>query len=425
MSILVYNSVALPYGLTTDFRHDAVYDEVGGVDRCLSRYDITVQGVINRNYLPQLAPDVTNGDSLNAAGVERVLRNRLMKPRQALSFKFNGTEMVPRKQPGNPTRSVVDARNGPQPQSLVFFELTNETFFFHYRILAHYLEAVSEVNSQGTVSYRNAGNVLYNRWDETASIDACNYTKKTRRGKFMIRSDNTDGLMADEVRSKMAVVSVPFGFNRESAEYRVTPDGLAVEYTIVDQEVFKQPPPPAFKAEGEYLETATRGGMHRFGECRLRLEGSKISKQAELIVMAVTIATAKVKLRAAEIGGSRVIAFPEHMAVRVGMWQNYVDCVCRVMYQGHDGRVAGWAGFTKMNTIVPFCEGVDLPPPGYLDRGTAGLLMQAAAYYDPTLAGQKLGPPRAYDGENVATTRGDKQVNLPGHDIGSAGKFPE
>src|SRR5690606_15107838 len=114
---------------------------------------------------------------------------------------------------------------------------------------------------------------------EIIEIDDRNYSRRTREGKYRIRSDNFQGQIADQFRRDLAVVSIPNGFLRKSAKYTQTPDGLGLEYHIVDEEVYKPPPAPAFKAQGSYTEEVTRGGVNRYCEVNVRLEGDKITDQ--------------------------------------------------------------------------------------------------------------------------------------------------
>jgi hypothetical protein len=79
-------------------------------------------------------------------------------------------------------------------------------------------------------------------------IDKFMASTRTRSGTFIIRSDNAERITADQIRTQMAVLGVPNGFQRESATYTQSTDGLSIKYDIVDKEYFKAPPQDAFEA---------------------------------------------------------------------------------------------------------------------------------------------------------------------------------
>lgn len=386
MSTLRYNNITLPYVVMNDYTQEATYDDMGGTGFYLTRFDITCQTVLNSAYLRDIAPDLLsagNPVTTNAADIMDAIRSRLLQPRKLLSIKTNGVELIPKVATNTGT---VDSRNGPQPQSCVIVQLTNVTFLCVYHIVAYYWEK-TDVDPNGSPIVRNlpANTVLYNRWSETADIDNCNYTKRTREGKIIIRSDNRQGIIADQVREQMAVLGVFKGFIRESAQYTVAPDGLALQYRIVDREVFKKPPVPAFEASGEYVENTTRAGAVRYGSVRVRLKGQKTTDQAQLIVTAVNVGMSKLNLN-----GARNIL--ESASVYVDLYDNVVEFNARMMFKpGTKGsakrRIKGCATLAAGDemTKTPFSDGEPFYLPEPMTRGTAGLLLQAAAYYDPNL----------------------------------------
>ncbi len=432
MSILSYNSVILPYAETTSFLKIPVGDDVSNTDWHLTRYEISVNCVINSNYLEQLGVLIVNGNPStdNSAAIMLAVRNKLMQRRRSLSFKFNGFELIPREQTGLPATAFVDADNGPIPQSCQIFQLTDVTFFIAYTIHASYWENNNVVAVAGglpTVSNDRGNNVLYNRWTETADINNLQYTTRIREGKYKIRSDNFEGKVPDEIRNDFANVSIPSGFLRESSSYTITADGLAIQYRVVDKEQFKLPPEPAFKADGEYIETGTNQAATRVGRCRVRLEGSKIVPQAKLVQKAVSLAASKVLQAGAVLNNtpqgldftgaigiqstSKGFANLKSVVVAVGMWENWVECSIEVLLRQKQQRLAGTTLVNPLLVNVPFVDnGIARDSHReYKLRGTASILLQAAAYYDPSIVKNMM------DGE---------QMNV-GREPGRAARFPE
>lgn len=391
MSILTYNGIVLPYNFTTSFRQEAVRDDMGDTDWIYTKYDITSQGVLTANYLNVISADISNqgGNVRSPADIQAYIRSKLLAHRKSLSLKFNNAELIPQETGGAGT---VDVANGPKPLYCDIQNLTNQSFLLTFRITAAYWENMTpgQIPPQN-----NSGNtVLFNRWTETVDIDNANYSRRTREGKYQIRSDNVQSVIADQIRSSFAIVGVPEGFLRDSSTYTTTADGLAVQYRVVDREVFKLPPIPAFEADGEYVETAVRGAK-RYGEVWVRLKADKTTNQAVLLQTCLGVALAKLRTNP---NAGAVFNFLESAAVKVKLYENEVEVRARSYMKPQTtpdgtGRIAGAWGFDTQNmTITPGSEQGQTTQPPYKDRGTASMLLQAAAYWDPSLASTLFNP---------------------------------
>jgi hypothetical protein len=431
VSVVSYNGITLPYAYATQFRKIPVRDPQGDTDWCKLRFEISVQCLVNVNYLPLMAPDLiehrtapVNGVT-NAAAVLTQIRDRLLTHRKRLSYTFNGVEMIPKIQEGN--EGSVDAENGPKPQDCRILWLTSETFIIIFSIVAHYWESrggqvVRSLNVPGN-------NVLYNRWTETAEIDHANFVRRVREGTYAIRSDNVDGVIADQIRSDLAVVGVPKGFLREMSKYTVTEDGLRLKYHVTDKEQFRMPPSPAFKAKGHYYETLGRTGAKLWGQVYVALEGDKLTSQASLMTKAVSVGMSYLTKRMDAIGTSFQVV--ENAGAKIEFYENKVEFSCRVyMSRTPAGMSFEFLGGKNNNTLggnfpitilggayvgVPGSEpGTDYTPQ-YLDRGTAGssgpgkigqgLLLRSCAYYDPALRNNRFDPERGQyeQGKEIGT----------------------
>jgi hypothetical protein len=409
MSFVTYNGVALPYPFHTQFSQEPVYDEVGQTDQTLMRYNIRVNTIVHADYLPMLAPELINNAgakaTLNPAMIMAVVRNNLRQPRKTLSVICNGEELIPQRQRGDET-TTVDARNGPLPQTVDIQQLTNESFLVTFHVIAHYYERIDvnpEVVEDGDgnpiphVLNLPGNTVIYNRWTESVDLDRCMFSTRTREGTFAIRSDNFEGLTADLLRPRMGVLGVPPGFRRDSAHYTARPDGLAIGYRIVDKELFKMPPSPAYEADGDYSMSTTNHGAQCWGDAWCRLKGAKTTPQHLLIIVAVAVVATKLRVGSGILfaGQVAVPTFLEQFSVQVGLYENWVMVRGRARYGARKkGRVNGIFGMDwNAMAISPFTTG-SIPAQGapteWLHRGTAGILLQAAAYYDPSLIGTQI-----------------------------------
>lgn len=418
MSQIIYNGITIPYAFHTYFQQEVVYDDMGGTDWTCTKFDIEIQAVINSDYANMIYPAL-EGITDNPAVFMKAIRTALLRPRRQLQVTFNGVDLIPAATGGPGT---VDVKNGPQPKHCNITQLTNTTFLVTYRIVAHYWENNSVdpfANDPPDIVTNAAGNsILFNRWTESVEIDGLGYTKRIREGKFVIRSDNQGSLIADQLRSQMAVVGVPAGFLRESARYTVSADGLAIMYNIVDQEVFKNPPFPAFKATGTYTETSPLNGVMRILECQLRLEGPKNVPQAQLVSRAIAIVMSKIGEQSQILNPlSPSETIPIHQGVRVGMYENWVEVTVRVKVPVTQERTNNINFNLARMVYTPgsdasFAGGPGAPTPAYSDRGTGVQLIQAAAYYDPNIVAAVLDK-----------TTG--QLNPPGLEVGQAGANQE
>lgn len=425
MALLTYNGISLPYSTVLNFRNEAVPDEVSRTDFILTRYDIRVECLIMAEAIDMVAPDL-EFDVRDPATIIFSIEKKLMQYRRSLSFKFNDVEFIP--QP-NGVAGTVDSMNGPVPQSFTYVRLTNTTWVCQFHVIAHYRLNPTVTVAGSTVTNENLpGNViLYNRWDEKVSIDANQYTRKVRSGKFMIRSDNLQGMLADQARSQMAVVGVPVGCVRESAEYGISPDGLSISYTILDREVYRLPPPPATQAQGTYTEEATLGDGKRLGHVSVQFKAPKSASQMELCRVAVSVAIAKLGAN----GSDFLNPDPEERGIvqgatlTVGMYENTVAVRISVLYPTKRKKVKGVA-FLRPSVVQVKGSGGTGPQPKYRDRGTAGFLLQAARYYDPdiTAAVALQSDGKELSADNPLTPTGKNQMPS-GLRPGEAGKTKE
>lgn len=431
MAVLTYNGVTLPYTNITNFEQVVVYEEVGGVDVYLQRFDITAEAVINMNFASLVSPATAAapaGDTAghNAAALMAVVRTKLRAPRKTLSVKFNGIELIPQTMVGN--SGTVDAKNGPQPQFCNCVWLSNDTFIVQFRVVAHYWEKPDPLLATYPVVNNHANPVLYNRWTESVSIDQNMMTRYTRAGQFAIRSDNQEGRIADRFRDQMAVVGVRAGMQRTRADYTQSPDGLILKYTVEDAEFYKPPPPLATKAEGYYTESTSVGGATRYGTVYLRLEAPKVVPQARLLRQCIEICTSKLRTNGAGVIAGRpgeainTLGIIQAGYVKVDMYQNVVECQIKTFLNAPRIRIAGLpATHDDIMTATPLSDDRNTIGIQTLGRGTQGVLLRAAAYYDPSLLDTALVPRPAADDAVSATAR-DAATYLPGNEVGTLGK---
>lgn len=419
--LVTYNGVNLPYSMCNRFDQSAVADP-SNTDLTMTRFEVEVLATCNWDYIQAMVPNEARQDNAapkNAAMVIAYVRAKLMARRERLRVRFNGFDLVP-------SLGTVDSANGPVPQYCDIVQMDNDTFMVRYLVVAHYVELNDPTNA--VPRNRNTPSpVVFNRWKETVDIDDCNFTTKTREGSFRIRSDPANPTTPDQLRPSMAALSIPEGFLRKSSNYSLSEDGLTLHYRITDQEYWKQPPTPSFVADGYYRETGIRPGwVSSINECRTMLKGDNNTRQSQLVNLAIAICASKLDMVGAPIvtGDNKLQAVLVKFVIEVQHYRNVVDVIMVVELRNNKTRVGGVASLDTRMTFVPFSDGVNVVLPSYLDYGTAGILLQAAAYYDPAAGNAALdaGNPFVAGPEIYVTPKGDgrfiNQGDQPGEEVG-------
>jgi hypothetical protein len=359
MSRLIYNGVELSYIRTQSFEFNPVYDDAG-VDYLWTEVNIQVEAIMSGTAAPAQGGETPTQTMVRVRGL-------LETPRRTLQFFVNTNALLD-------TTVTPDVKTGPIPGPVTINQISEATFMVSFKITTYIAECPAGSAPPAYISHR---------WKETVSIDENFYTTKTRTGKIYSRTDiNTN---ADSLRG-LVIPPIDNGFKVTKIEVTLQEDGLALMYSFEEKEVFLQPPAPATKAEGDYIESSTTpGGAIRTGEVRVRLEGAKNSDTGALLQRAVLIAVTKVSpdgpiaTKGNEDRPTKLVA----AAVRQSMWENKVEVNLKVQYTSTPSRIKGVAMDLKRFTVPPVgSEPGTLPPdPGL--RGTAGLQLVAAAFQDP------------------------------------------
>jgi hypothetical protein len=416
MSQLTYNGVTVGFP-TSRVSFDPVYDDLAGRDYLYTKITIDVDFVISPGYPPAL-----NGEG--AADTMRRVSHLLNKPRAAFTYVAGGQTLV--------NVTGIDANNGP----LASCKIT--------RIVGTEMLACSLQITTFIVDCGGPGGPPYmsNRWTETQDIDECAYSTLTRTGQIVARSDlepNADNLRA------LTIPPLSDDFRRTSSQYQLSADGLRLHYTHVDHEEWLMPPNPAAKAEGHMSLTCGDGATF-WGEVYLRLQGAKTTDKAVLMRRAVGIALAKLK-NAGSDAFSRKGSYVLYCTLTDDLFANDISVRMRAMVQPTTSQLStlGGSGTTTIgsgnvqgsggqppagsvsppNSTIPTISTTDTlnwlqipfeqtdPAGGRFDsgaRGTAQLLLTAAALQDPCLrqsvslsAGQSVNFPSGNDGTIPAT----------------------
>jgi len=367
MATLTYNGITFGPSdwYTLSFSQEAIYD-TSGTDLMYVKFDISGQALLATPLRP------TAGDAVPATTLTKIRTVKdFMQPRKTLSFKLGTTEVIP-------TTSTVDAKNGPLPQYINVIEVTDAALMCNFRIIAHFAE--NSPNSE-------AGVIVSHRWTDRVEIDKSFYSRRTRQGKVVVSLSafNSSKARIEDLRESLITTSIQKGFTRERSMYVRSENGLEMSYEIVDLEQFRLPPAPASDADGYFAATTQRmGSPGRQAMCSVTLRGPKKQEANPLVLMKLAIAIAYQKLRAN--GGF----FPNKADFKEALYRNEVSTTL-------SGFIKPEGNLEKFMSLAASCKGIGIDPvgsdggiqtasPDPGTRGTAGILLQAAAFHDPTLA---------------------------------------
>jgi hypothetical protein len=384
MSELTYNGVALSYIRTREFRQEPMFSgDVQNQDYLYTHYHIAVECAFNVNLAPAILADPDPTTTMTR------VRAALMVPRQALAFTINGVSL--QTQPAGGIASaqatrLTDANNGPIPRGCNILKISENTFIVQFSIDTW----VVDCTGGGGLS-TNPPQFISNRFVTEFDINRTQYVTITTRGR-VITAANVN-VNPDVLRGVIAP-QLPAGMVCNRMHFTVQENGLALEYTFEDQEVFREPPQPMYRAEGEYI-ASTPNGVNCIREARVKVTGYKYTAPGVVFGMSVMLAARKVT--ASRRGRLDPIANPGSQilliggAVRQSYDDNTCECTLRVMQSGIVERVNdtpmplgpfGDNTWYTQSAITSWRNLGNLPPPPPLLYGSSALIANLAFLRD-------------------------------------------
>ena len=154
----------------------------------------------------------------------------------------------------------TDANWGPEPQVLSCTQLTPTTWRIEFSVKTWLYDCC------GNNSLKNTKPFIANRWSEVSTIDENFVTTVTRSGRLYFRADGLNNIgnlgagSTDTFRS-VIVAACPLrnGFKRYPSQYKLSDDGLTIEYTISDVQQYCMPFKGLTKFEAEYKVLSQKG----------------------------------------------------------------------------------------------------------------------------------------------------------------------
>lgn len=263
-----YNGVYLDYVKTLEFSVEPWLDEYG-VDEIGSKYTVRVRGIIT--------PPEGNISPLRLSQV----RDRLSEVRKPFIYSINPVEQIR-------VSSGVDDKLGPMPLATTVTEATSGTFLVETGMVVHLANCQRSCGGRVTA----ISSIASCRWTQTESFDQNWFSHLSTKGRLVVRSSLL--LSADNFRGFATPGLLP-DYQRQSATYTLSPDGLTLDFEFEDQEVFRLPPFPASKVTGVFSVNVENPGVNRIGTVALTLEGTKGFSTKSLLDRGFSMAVAKLR----------------------------------------------------------------------------------------------------------------------------------
>lgn len=282
---LTYNSVTLVNVLTRSFEEECVYDE-SGTDLLYHKFTLRVMGYIHSN-----SPSTSRvGASTNAANKHICtsqinLRTALMEPRKNLVLTVGGAVLL-QVDPNNGRTAPPwgDVNNGPKPKNCRIVHIAGSGMFrVEFEIELAVVECADNKNSTG---------ILNNRWSMADEIDE-HYTTRRITGRLRL----VDITLNPQAFRSVVVPPLQRGFKRQTISVTTTPDGLSLDYTVIDVERYAAPPFPGIAWDGTHT-VSTGDGVNTHVEMVIRLTGDKNTDKRTLIETCALVCFSKLDFQA-------------------------------------------------------------------------------------------------------------------------------
>lgn len=270
MSILRYGDIDLGLVRSVELDQKPVYED-SGTDVRYFLTTLSAETIFTVLDKGLGLPNILAGERSPAAIMAR-MGHMLMIPRQPLFYAPAGGVLID-------LPDGLDSDNGPKPQGLpIITPITDRTFRVRWKV------AVALPCPEVTQPYAT------NRWESNHTVDKKGYSTFTTTGSITVRSDMRTN--PDQLRG-LAVPPLPNDFHREY-DFRLSKDGLELNYQIRDEQEYLLPPDGCVDADEESAVVNSNGGAWE-ADVRVTLEGRKTMPRKALCEMATLMAMQRIR----------------------------------------------------------------------------------------------------------------------------------
>lgn len=288
MSEISYNGIVIKDVLTEHIDQTIERDSTG-VDPIGVRVNISVRGIVH------LTQGATLGLAVgpNLAVGQGVVTAALMHPRKRFTMTIAGNKLFdiyPGATPAGttpaPTLGQMDVHHGPTPKLEILQIIGDRSLRVRFSV---------EFVVPNCTGSQSAGYLNMRFW-VADDIDCSDWTT-TRTYQGALRTYHA----INDPKLFRNVVMPPLqrGFVRQSIALHESSDGLSLNFTIVDKEVWAAPPSPATSWQGNFTIAApgTASEPMGYAELRFTLKAPKSVAKLDLATLAMNIMDAKLHLK--------------------------------------------------------------------------------------------------------------------------------
>lgn len=282
---IVYNGIQLKNVLTESIDQEVV-PEGTGVNPIYVRVTVSCTGIIH-NSIGNNELTIGVDPSGDLASGYNLIIDQLMQPGRNFAMYVGGTalfDVVPGMvRPGlaNPNAGDTipirrtDVNHGPLPSVRVLGITSAHSMRVQFRIVLHlpYTDA----------SGQSPGGAISFRFWISEDIDCDDWTtERTYQGTLRVRHLGHNVLT--EIRQNFTFPVLVEGFQRKRISLQQRSNGLELDFTIRDKEVWAVPPAPATSWSGKHTMFSPQpGGVMLFSEVYLRVKADKHTPKQELL----------------------------------------------------------------------------------------------------------------------------------------------
>lgn len=282
---IVYNGVPIANVLTEGIDHQVVFDS-SNVNPIAVRVTVSGTGLIHR-VSPGIPKTIGVGVGADLAAGFNMIIDQLMQPGRAFAMYVGDTalfDVVPgHVRPGLPNPNAgdglpirrTDVNHGPIPSIHVLEIISANTMKIQFRIVMH----LPYTDRDG---YKLGGAVSF-RWWIVEDIDYRDATTtRTYQGTLRVRHVGHNVLT--EIRNNFVFPPLVSGFQRQRISLNQKPNGLELDFTVTDKEVWAAAPSPATRWEG-YQTQFTAEKLLLVSEVSVTVWGDKKTPKNDLLVL--------------------------------------------------------------------------------------------------------------------------------------------
>ncbi len=198
-------------------------------------------------------------------------------------------EVAPATETDERATTLRDVDGGPKPRSVNILNAARWGYEIEFEIefaVQHRTNPSELYDPDGKADF-----ALSNRWSVSEAMDDNFFMQRTYQGTIRL----SQAIPKYQFLARwLAFPQLEPGFKRESCEYSVAPDGLTVQYRIIDRQEAHAPPWPCTRMEVSHSESLAKYGYYVQSSCSVRLWGPPGVPKSMLLARLAQILRARV-----------------------------------------------------------------------------------------------------------------------------------